>query len=105
MDNIWKLVIAIISSTTVATLIQFFVTRNDNRRNFAKRLDKIERDEVRTQLLVLILMCPEETKEILTVGEHYFKDLKGDWYMTSIFNKWLIKHGIARPEWFKGKED
>ena len=101
MNNIWKLVIAIISSTTVATLVQFFVTRNDNRRNFAKRLDKIERDAVRTQLLVLILMCPEETKEILTVGEHYFKDLKGDWYMTSIFNKWLIKSGIAKPEWFE----
>ena len=100
-----NIIIAIIGSTTVATLVQFFVTRSDNRKSFAKRLDKIERDEVRTQLLVLILMCPEETKEILTVGEHYFKDLKGDWYMTSIFNKWLIKSGIAKPEWFNGKED
>ena len=96
-----QLVIAVISSATVATLVQFFVTRYDNKKNLWKRVDKLERDGVRTQLLLLILMRPGETKEILTIGEHYFKVLKGDWYMTSIFNKWLEEAGIAEPEWFK----
>ena len=63
-------------------------------------LKKLEKDGLRTQLLLLILMKPEETSEILTLAQHYFVDLKGNWYMTSIFNKWLEEHEIAEPEWF-----
>ena len=54
-------------------------------------------------MLVLILLKPSEKKEILTLGENYFKKLEGNWYMTSIFNKWLIDTGTAKPEWFKGE--
>lgn len=97
-----QIIIAIIGSTTVATLIQFFVTRRDNEKGISKRLDKLERDGLRTQLLLLILMRPTETKEILTLGEHYFKDLHGNWYMTALFNKWVADAGIAEPEWFQG---
>lgn len=97
-----QIIIAVVGSTALATLVQFFVTRHDNKRNLSKRLDKLERDGLRTQLLLLILMKPEEKKEILTIAEHYFKDLHGDWYMTSIFNKWVEEQGIAEPEWFKG---
>lgn len=102
MEHIWQIILAIIGSTAVATLVQFFVTRNDNKKNLSKRLDRLERDVLRTQLLLLILMRPEEQQEILTIAEHYFKDLKGDWYMTSIFNKWLKANEIAEPEWFTG---
>lgn len=102
MEHIWQIIIAVIGSTAVATLVQFFVTRHDNKRNLSKRLDKLERDGLRTQLLLLILLRPGETKEILTLGEHYFKDLHGDWYMTSIFNTWVEEAGIAEPEWFQG---
>lgn len=94
------IIIAVIGSTALATLVQFFVTRHDNKRNLSKRLDKLERDGLRTQLLLLILMRPEEKQEILTIAEHYFKDLRGDWYMTSIFNKWIVDSDIAEPEWF-----
>lgn len=97
-----QIILAVIGSTAVATLVQFFVTRSDNKKNLTKRLDKLERDGLRTQLLLLILMRPEETKEILTLGEHYFKDLEGNWYMTSIFNKWVEDAGVAEPEWFEG---
>lgn len=97
-----QIIIAVVGSTALATLVQFFVTRHDNKRNLSKRLDKLERDGLRTQLLLLILMRPEESREILTIGEHYFKDLKGDWYMTSIFNKWVEEAGMAEPEWFQG---
>jgi len=100
MEYIGQIVLAIIGSAAVASLVQFFVTRYDNRKNLVKRLDKLERDGVRTQLLLLILMRPDETKEILTIGEHYFRVLKGDWYMTSIFYHWLEERSIAEPEWF-----
>lgn len=96
-----QLVIAIIGSTAVATLVQFFVTRSDNRKNISGKLTKLERDVLRTQLLLLILLKPEEQQEILTISEHYFKDLKGDWYMTTIFNKWVKENGVAQPEWFR----
>jgi len=99
-----QIIIAILGSTAVATLIQFFVTRNDNKKGITKRLDKLERDGLRTQLLLLILMRPEEKQEILTLSEHYFADLKGNWYMTSIFNRWIEDTGIAEPEWFRGGE-
>lgn len=102
MDHVWQLILVMASSATVATLVQFFVTRYDNRCNLIKRLDKLERDVLRTQLLLLILMRPDETKEILTIGEHYFVDLKGDWYMTSIFNNWVETADVAEPEWFHG---
>ena len=66
-----------------------------------RRFRRSEKDEIRTQLLVMIKLCPDEQQEILTAAEHYFKDLKGNWYMTSIFNKWLEENEIAKPEWFK----
>lgn len=97
-----QIIIAIIGSTTVAALVQFFVTRHDNKKNITGQLKKLERDVLRTQMLFLILMRPGEVQEILTIAEHYFKDLHGDWYMTSIFNKWVEEQGIAEPEWFKG---
>ena len=68
------------------------------------KLTVLEKDVLRSQLLLLILLKPAEQQEILTVGEHYFKDLHGNWYMTSIFNKWLIESDIAEPEWFENEE-
>ena len=95
---VWQFVLALLGSTAVATLIQFFVNRHDKR--LEERLNRLERDGLRTQMLVLIIQRPEEKQEILTIAEHYFKDLKGDWYMTSIFNKWIVDSDIAEPEWF-----
>ena len=34
------IIIAVVGSTALATLVQFFVTRHDNRRNLTKRLDR-----------------------------------------------------------------
>lgn len=100
-----QIIIAVVGSTALATLVQFFVTRHDNKMNLTKRLDRLERDGLRTQLLLLVLLKPGEKQEILTLAEHYFKDLKGDWYMTSIFNTWVEENGIAEPEWFRGGKD
>ena len=97
-----QIIIAVVGSTALATLVQFFVTRHDNKMNLTKRLDRLERDGLRTQLLLLVLLKPGENQEILTLAEHYFKDLKGNWYMTSIFNTWVEENGIAEPEWFQG---
>jgi hypothetical protein len=49
----------------------------------------------------MILLKGDEKKEILTLGQHYFDDLKGNWYMTDIFYKWLEEKGHSKPDWFK----
>lgn len=102
------IILAVLGSTALSSLIQFLIKRHDDKKNakfnVKEKLSVLEKDILRTQMLLLILMKPEEKKEILTIGEHYFKDLKGNWYMTSIFNKWLKDSDIAEPEWFEGKE-
>lgn len=60
-------------------------------------------DGVRTQMLLLMSDYPDDTQEILKLAELYFKELGGNFYMDSIFSKWMKKKNIDRPSWFKGK--
>ena len=67
-----------------------------------KRFKVLEKDIVRTQLLMLMYNYEHDDKrELLQVAEHYFVDLKADWYMTGLFNRFLEKKGIGKPDWFK----
>lgn len=95
---------SILASNALFAFLQFLITRHDTKKNVKGKLTILEKDVLRTQLLLLILMKPEEKQEILTIAEHYFKELQGDWYMTSIFNKWLTGNKIAEPEWFDADE-
>lgn len=98
--SIITIITAVIASQAVFGFVQFLITRRDTNKNVYGKLTLLEKDVLRTQLLLLILMKPGEQQEILTIAEHYFGDLKGDWYMTSIFNKWLMNADIAEPDWF-----
>ena len=70
-----------------------------------KQMQKMERDSVRTQLLMLMNTYQYgDASEILTGAEYYFKGLKGDWYMTDLFSKWCSREGVTLPPWFKGGE-
>lgn len=100
-DIITTIVIAILTSNGFFAILQFLISRHDQKKNIKGRLDRLEKDGLRTQLLLLILLRPEEKQEILTLGETYFIKLKGNWYMTSIFSKWCAAHD-EKPEWFKG---
>lgn len=64
---------------------------------------KNEKDNVRTQLLVLMADYPDNTSELMHCAEHYFKDLNGNWYATPLFAKFLSDKGIAAPEWLLNK--
>lgn len=94
------IVLAILASNGLFALLQFLITRHDTKKNIKGKLAILEKDVLRTQLLLLLLIKPEEKQEILTLGEHYFKVLQGNWYMTSIFNRWLAENNVAKPEWF-----
>lgn len=101
------IIIAVISAMTsggVLAFLQFLITRHDTKKNIGSTLKKLEKDGLRTQLLIMILLRPEEKKEILTLGERYFskppKGLDGNWYMTDMFKKWLLQEGHGNPDWF-----
>jgi len=97
---IQTIVIAVLASNGFFALLQFMITRHDTKHNLKDKLVVLEKDGLRTQLLLLILMQPEEQTEILKIAEHYFVKLKGNWYMKSLFSKWCASHGLE-PEWFK----
>ena len=103
-ETITTIVLAVLASNGFFALLQFLITRWDTKKSIKVKLDRLEKDGLRTQLLLMILMKPNEKKEILTLAQHYFVDLKGNWYMTDIFDKWLIEKGDSRPEWFKKDE-
>ena len=105
MDTMETIILAVLGSTALSSLIQFLIKRWDDKHNVKDKLITLEKDVLRTQMLLLILIKPEEKQEILTIGEHYFgPKIKGNWYMTSIFNKWLESSGVAKPEWFEGEK-
>lgn len=107
------IIVAVISALTSGgflAFVQFLISRHDHKQERAEdkdyasikeKLTTLEKDGLRTQLLVLILWKPREETEILRLAEHYFKVLHGNWYMTSIFNSWLEDCKVAKPEWFK----
>lgn len=112
MDNV---IVAIIGSGTLSALIagifNLIVNRKGRLGAIEGKLNSIEqnqeiaeKDALRTQLLLMMSDYPDEVQEILRLAERYFKDLKGDWYATVLFNKWLIRKQIAKPEWFKAED-
>lgn len=108
-----NILLGILGGGNLILFIKFLIERYDRKKdkeeakekeNVNSKLLVLEKDGLRTQLLLLILIRPDEQTEILRIAEHYFKVLKGDWYMTSIFNNWLKLNKIAEPEWFDSDE-
>lgn len=102
-DTIFIAVISAMTSGGVLAFLQFLITRHDDRKGIGKTLKKLEKDGLRTQLLMLILLQPDDQTEILTLGERYFRKppfgLDGNWYMTGIFSKWCKSRNLE-PDWF-----
>ena len=109
-----NILIAILGGGNLLLFVKFLIERVDKKKERAEDKDyssiqstltKLEKDGLRTQLLLMILLKPKEETEILTIAEHYFKKppegLGGNWYMTSMFKSWLKEYTIAQPEWFE----
>lgn len=67
---------------------------NDKLDTIIKKVDTAEENATRSQLLTLMSDYPNNESEILKVAQYYFRDLKGDWYMTGLFTKWAESRGI-----------
>lgn len=105
------IIVSILGSSSLCTLITFFINRHDKKKeaknNISGKLDKIireqeksEKDALRTQLLVMMNLMPESTEEIMRCAQRYFDELNGDWWYSSLFNKYLKKYDIDKPLWF-----
>ena len=98
----------ILGSAGLFTFLQFLINRRDKKSDqmtrIESKLDNIEQGNARSQLMLLMRLYPENKNEIMMVAEHYFKDLNGDWYLSSLFNSWLHQIGIESPFWFKNHE-
>lgn len=60
----------------------------------SSQVSELRLDTTRSQLLTLMKNYPDNEEEILKVAKYYFKDLDGDWYMTSLFTKWAERREI-----------
>ena len=113
------LVLGIIGALCGNGLIQYLLTRKDQLKKdsiesklqpIESKLDKLlvetrktEKDNLRTQLLVMMNMMPNNQEEIMTCAERYFKQLEGDWFYSSLFAKYLKENNIEPPIWFNVK--
>lgn len=104
MDNVLTIILSVIGSTGLFTFVQYLITRHDTKSNKEEyiqgELKEVRLDLCRTQLLLLISNYPNEEAELMKVAQRYFSELKGDWYMTTIFNRYLKNNNIAIPDWF-----
>ena len=75
-EMITTIVLAILASNGFFALLQYLISRHDTKKNVKDKLVTLEKDGLRTQLLLLILMQPEEQTEILKIAEHYFVKLR-----------------------------
>lgn len=115
---VWQIILGCLGSAGFFQLIQFFVNRHDAKkgvlaalkaeiaelREALKKQEKVnhrtERDNCRTQMLLLMSDFPTERGEIMLLAKRYFVDLEGDWYATSLFQSWMKKNDIIPPPWF-----
>lgn len=96
----------ILGSAGVFSLIQFFISRHDNRKddlcNIRKELSSIKKTQEQTIIRVtrgelkdLIRDDPDNINAILQVAEYYFIELDGNAYAHAIFEKWAKEHGVS----------
>ena len=100
------IITTILSSAGLFGLVQFFVTRNDHKKNNLGRIEseikalKKSQDDTNTrvtriELLGLMRDDPENIDAILQVAEYYFIELDGNAYVHAMFENWAVKHGVA----------
>lgn len=58
-------------------------------------------DMARIQLMLLMSDYPDDVSEIMKAAEKYFVTLGGNFYMDTLFAKWLKAYKLPQPSWFK----
>lgn len=116
------IVLALISSGVLSTLItaffQYLALKKSQKTGLESKVDDIieeqkqiinaqkkhEGDIVRVELKLMISDFPDKEDDILRLGQHYFRDLSGNWVMQNVFRQWLDDRGIDPPIWLEKGE-
>lgn len=109
----------ILGSGSFFALVQFLVSRHDNKKDdldgIKKEIGLIRKTQKdtntrvsRMELLSLIRDDPDNVDAILQVAEYYFVELDGNAYAHAIFEKWATEHNVPYgwlPKITKGVKD
>ena len=98
------IIVAVLSSGLIQFLINRFDKKNDKLDKIISEQKKTEKDQLRTQLLVMMTLMPNSHEEIMQLAQRYFGELKGDWFYSSLFARWIKENNIEKPLWFETKE-
>lgn len=83
---------------------QINASTNEKLDSIAGKIDGIELNSTRNQLLTLMSNYPDNESEILKVADYYFNTLHGDWYMTELFTKWGNQRGVDISNIIRSKQ-
>ena len=107
-----EILIGLLGGGGIFAFIQFLIDRKDRKsqkiNEIVKDLEDIKEEllesrrySCRSELLILMNHYSGQTEKIFKLAEHYFKDLKGDFYMTSLFKDFCIEHNLEIPKWYR----
>lgn len=113
MKEVVVAVIAGVFSGAFFTFLQFLIQRKDSKKqdiedikeaieDLKEKTKEIQLGNSRTELMLLFNDYPDNEGEVLKQAEKYFVQLGGDFYMTSMFTRWLKLNHISIPGWFVG---
>lgn len=104
-DHILAIVLALLGSSGFFSMISLIINKRDGKADSLKRietnLDSLKRDNLRTQLLMMMSDYPDQEQEIYRLAERYFVEMDGNWYMSSVFNRYLTERNLPKPDWYK----
>ena len=106
-----ELIGIILGSAGLFGLIQFLITRHDNKNRLFSKIDhkltqindKCDRNELATtrlQLIFLIDSQPDNKDTILQTAQRYFIELDGDGEAWAVFHAWAKEHNLDTG-WYK----
>lgn len=94
--------------SVINTVLSRKAAKSDKQQEIEKRLEQLEKDTAenkqdatRVQMLLLMSDYPDDKQEILKIAERYFKEMGGNFYMDSLFLKWLARNDLEKPSWFR----
>lgn len=92
----------------INTAISRRAMRGDKTKELEKEIAEVKKeaqenkqDVTRVQMLLLMSDYPDDIAEIMKVAEKYFREMGGNFYMDTLFNKWLDAHDLQKPSWFE----
>lgn len=93
--------------SVINTILSRKAARSDKQKEIEAEMTAIKNetqenklDLARIQLMLLISDYPDDTAEIMKAAERYFVTLGGNFYMDTLFTKWLKSQKLPQPSWF-----